>query len=89
MAVPEQSILMVGEKNPELANVEYLNKGTIFFSKLDPTDPDAEIQHQCTQKQYKQRNGKRSLNHKFIGQMCVALIYQYWENILGTKSQYN
>ena len=31
MAVPEHSILMVGEKNPELANVEYLDKGTMFL----------------------------------------------------------
>ena len=85
VAAQEQSILMMVEKNPELANVEYLDNITMFFSKVDPTDPDTESQHQCTQKQYKQRNGKGSLNHKFIGQMCIAMIYQYWEKHFRSK----
>jgi len=73
------SLADLARDNPSKANIEYLDSLPIVFSKVDPTDPKAVIQHQCTQKRYKERNGENGFNHKTIGRMCVVTIYQYWE----------
>ena len=73
------SLVELERDNPNETNLEYLDSLPIFFSKIEPTDPQAVIQHQCTQKQYKERNDKNGFNHKIIGRMCVVNIYQYWE----------
>jgi len=71
--------------HPELASVQYLNSTQYIFGKGDPNLPDSIELYRCTQGEYKERNSEKGVNSRFIGNMCVIAIYQYWEDYFRQK----
>lgn len=57
-----------------------LHEKPFFYSKGDPTDKNTCILHTATQKEVLERNEETGLNYKAIANLCVVLIYQYWED---------
>ena len=51
-----------------------------YYGVGDPNKPDSYILHECTQSQLKKRNEKSGDNYAIIANMCIVLIYQYWED---------
>jgi hypothetical protein len=47
--------------------------------------PSSEVIHVCTQGEYRARNADQGRNHIVIGQMFVAMIYNFWEDIYRQK----
>ena len=67
-------------------DIEYLDRNISFtYGKGDPNSPDAIPLHTCTQGKIKQRNGENGDNFKFIGNMSLISIYQYWEDCYRGK----
>ncbi len=66
--------------HPELASIEYLDSTEYIFGKGDPNLPTSIKLYRCTQGEYKERNSEKGINFRFIGNMCVIAIYQYWED---------
>jgi hypothetical protein len=64
-------------KEQNIAIIEQLVKlpGVYSFG-----DPYSEPIHRCTLLEYKERNTPGGLNFKTLGNMCMVLIYQYWED---------
>jgi hypothetical protein len=52
----------------------------MIYGKGDPNDSDAIELHRCTQGEFKVRNSKTGINQKFLGNMALVTIYQYWED---------
>lgn len=77
----ETTIQMMKKTNPELVvNIEYLDKRKLIYGKGDPNKPESEILQVSTQGELKARNEKGGANYKFIANMCLVSIYQYWED---------
>ncbi len=66
--------------HPELATIEYLDSVHVIYGKGDPNTPEAVELHRCTQKEYKDRNSENGSNFKFLGNMALVSLYQYWED---------
>ena len=71
--------------HPELASVQYLDSLVYIFGKGDPNLPNSIELYRCTQGEYKERNSEKGINSRFVGNMCVIAIYQYWENYFRQK----
>ena len=71
--------------HPELASLEYLEGRAVFYGKGEPTDANAVVLHKCTQAEYKARNELAGNNFKFIANVCVVALYQYWEDYYREK----
>ena len=71
--------------HPELASIQYLDSTSYIFGKGDPNLPDSIELYRCTQGEYKERNSERGVNSRFVGNMCVIAIYQYWEDYFREK----
>ena len=71
--------------HPELASIQYLDSTEYIFGKGDPNLPTSVKLYRCTQGEYKERNSERGMNARFIGNMCVIAIYQYWEDYYRQK----
>jgi len=71
--------------DPEHASVQYLDSTLYIFGKGDPSLPTSIELYRCTQGEYKERNSERGVNARFIGNMCVIAIYQYWEDYFRQK----
>jgi hypothetical protein len=61
-------------------SVEDLDAKSLIFGEGDPNTSDAVVLHQTTEGQYKARNRKGGSNHRIIGNLCIVLLYQYWED---------
>lgn len=74
--------------HPERASIQYLDSRPYLFGKLwkGSTDlPNVELLYECTQGEYKERNSERGMNSRFVGNMCVIVVYQYWEDYYRQK----
>jgi len=71
--------------HPELASIQYLDSTEYIFGKGDPNLPTSIKLYRCTQGEYKERNSEKGINFRFIGNMCVIAIYQYWEDYFRQK----
>ena len=74
--------------HPERASIQYLDSRPYLFGKLKKGSPDlqnVELLYECTQGEYKERNSERGVNSRFVGNMCVIAIYQYWEDYYRKK----
>ena len=60
--------------------VEELDKAAFMYGDGDPNKGMPEIFHYATQKEYKTRNQPTDRNYRFIGNMCLITIYQFWED---------
>jgi hypothetical protein len=76
----ERSIEVNKDSTPELATIEYHDSLHFYYGKGEPGKPGSVILHKCTQGELKRRNEKGGDNYKFIGNMCLVSIYQYWED---------
>lgn len=76
----QQAVQMLKVTQPELADIESLGKKAMHYSRGDPNKPESVIVHTCSQAELKVRNEKGGANHKFIANMCLVSIYQYWED---------
>lgn len=66
--------------DPEKANVEYLDSVSFTYGKGDPNTTDAVLLHERTQGQVKAQNKEGAQNYRFMGNMFVITVYQYWED---------
>lgn len=60
--------------------LEYLDTVPMTYGKGAPGDPSTYILHNCTQKEYKERNSKGGKNFITLANLCVTQLYQYWED---------
>ena len=65
--------------------LDELDSVWIIYGEGDPNTSDAKSFHISTRKEYKKRNSKDGLNYKFLGNMCLVIIYQYWEDSFRGK----
>ena len=74
------SLAVLKETHPELATIDYLDSVHMIYGKGNPNLPEAVELHRCTQKEYKERNSENGLNFRFLGNMALVSLYQYWED---------
>lgn len=74
------AIKLFEKTNPELANKEYLGKQKSYYVNGDPNKPGSDFLQVSTQVEQKARNEEGGANYKFIANMCLVSIYQYWED---------
>jgi len=74
------TVKMLEKTNPELANIEHLDTVSAMYGKGDPNKPGSVILHTCSQGELKARNKEGGANHRFIANMCLVSIYQYWND---------
>jgi hypothetical protein len=80
-----KSLEMLKESHPEFAGMEYLDTVSFTYGVGDPGAPGAIVLHKCTQREYKERNTEKGINYKFIGNMSLVSLYQYWEDHYRAK----
>jgi hypothetical protein len=68
------------DTHPELASIDYLDSVHMIYGEGDPNTSEAVELHRCTQKEYKDRNMEGGANFKFLGNMALVSLYQYWED---------
>jgi hypothetical protein len=96
----EQAQLNQIEINKELKNrnlnrhynlsVEDFDSSCIVYSDGDKDSDNYRILHYCcTQKEYKERNSHSGRNYRFVGNMCLISIFQYWEDYFRSKIAYS
>ena len=62
-------------------SVEDFDKSCLVYCKGTKGEPDYRRIHYClTQTEFKQRNSLDGNNYRFIGNMALITIYEYWEN---------
>lgn len=66
--------------DPQLSSLEYLDSVKMIHGEGNPNDPDSVMLHRSTQKEFKERNTEGGENFKFIANMSLISIYQYWED---------
>jgi hypothetical protein len=64
---------------PDLASIEYLDQ-TAFLHGTGTGRPGHAFIHGRTQKEAKISNSPGGQNYRFIGNMAVVAVYQYWED---------
>lgn len=68
-----------------LDDISNLDSLKFTYGKGDPNLPGAIALHTCTQGEIKRRNSENGKNFKFIGNMTLISIYQYWEDYYREK----
>jgi len=74
------TVKMLEKTDPEHANIEHLDTVSAMYGKGDPNKPGSVVLHTCSQGELKARNEEGGANHRFIANMCLVSIYQYWED---------
>ena len=57
----------------------------LFFGSGNPNEPATEIEHVAPITEVMSRNTETGSNFRFIGNMCLISIYQYWEDYYRNK----
>lgn len=59
----------------------------MVYEPIDPDTPNLRSRpiHMCSQGGYKKRNELGGLNRRIAGNMCIVLMYQYWEDYYRNK----
>ncbi len=76
----ENQLEQLRETHPECASIEFLDSTPGQYCEGNPNIPGAKVLFECTLGEYKKRNSPGGLNHRVIGNMCIIVIYQYWED---------
>lgn len=71
-------------KMPEMT-VEELDKAEMIYGRGDPNTSASRTLHYCTQAEYKRRNERGGQNVRMLSNLCLVLIYQYWEDNYRSK----
>lgn len=80
IANQEKQLRQLRRTNPKLASVEFLDSTPGQYSEGNPNIPGAKVLFECSLGEHKKRNSSGGLNYRIIGNMCVIVIYQYWED---------
>jgi hypothetical protein len=72
-------------KNPQIANIEYMDDQLFLYGRGHPNIPSSILLHHTTQKELKIRNCDNGNNFKFIGNLALVSLYQYWEDHYRSK----
>lgn len=68
------------KSSPEIANEKFLDT-THFNHEAKKGEPFAASgMHFVTQGEVKARNKENGENHRFLGNMCIVMLYSYWED---------
>lgn len=59
---------------------EHLDNLPMTFGAGAPGDPNTIVLHQSKQGDFKSRNERGGRNHITLGNLCIVLLYQYWED---------
>ena len=65
--------------NPGMT-IDDLDRKHFLYGDGDPRSPNTKIRHKTTQGQFKARNAKGGQNEQLLGNLCLVLLYQYWED---------
>jgi hypothetical protein len=57
-----------------------LDSAWIIHGEGEPREPTSVVHHYATQRNFKARNSPRGDNYKFVGNMALITLYQYWED---------
>ncbi len=79
-AYQENQLEQLRKTRPECASIEFLDSTPGQYCEGNPNISGAKVLFECTLGEYKKRNSPRGLNHRVIGNMCIIVIYQYWED---------
>lgn len=79
------SLRMLKRKHPDLASVDYLDRTSFSYGRGDPNEPDSYELHRVSQGEVKARNSVGSANYRFIGNMALVALYQYWEDFYRSR----
>jgi hypothetical protein len=66
--------------HPQFANLAYLDSAQMLYGKGDPNQPGAVLLHRCTQAQFKSRNEPGGDNYRFVANVSLVALCQYWED---------
>jgi hypothetical protein len=67
-------------------SIEEFDDSCLIYTKGTKGKPDYRVLHYCTtQAQYKRRNSPGGENYRFIGNMALISIYEYWQNSCRNK----
>jgi len=81
----EKQLENLKQTRPHLASMEFLDSTPRLYCEGDPNVPGAGVLHQCSLREYKERNSETGTNARFIGNMSIIAIYQYWEDHFREK----
>ncbi len=73
------------KKNNPAFEIGDFDNANFIYGDGNPNVTSLELYHNSTQKEYKIRNSKEGRNTQFIGNMCLIMIYQYWEDNYRNK----
>ncbi|WP_119068611.1 hypothetical protein [Aggregatilinea lenta] len=76
----DEDLKFLKSNHPDLVDTDYLNSGFMSVGIVNVNAPDASYVYQCTSKEYIERNSMQGINSRFIGNMALVTLYQYWED---------
>lgn len=71
--------------NDNVNTIEQLDSRTLYYGKGNPNDPDSKVLHKISQGELKARNREKGINFIFLANVCITIIYQYWEDHYRNK----
>lgn len=76
-----------GNSNTEYnLSIKEFDDSCLIYKKGTKGKPDYRVLHYCsTQAQYKKRNSPNGENYRFLGNMALISIYEYWQNSCRNK----
>jgi len=78
--IQKETLESLKKTDPEKATREYLDATWTMYGTGNPNEGTPEIFHTTTQRELRDRNLPAGRNAKFLGNICVATIYQFWED---------
>lgn len=76
----KKSLKMLNSNEHDQTTFEDLDSAWIIYGKGDPNINTAQSFHDTTQREFKIRNSEFGGNSKFVGNMCLIAIYQFWDD---------
>ena len=58
----------------------HLDNSKVLYGHGNPNDPNCKVILKFSQSEFKKKNCSSGENYKIIGNMCLVLIYTYWED---------
>jgi len=60
--------------------LEAFDDAELIYGTGHPRQPQSRVVHACTQGEYRRRNAEGGRNHVVLGQVCLAQIYNLWDD---------
>jgi len=74
------SLAAIRSRDPELATPAYVDSLPLTFGRGHPNATDAVALHQVSIGEFKERMRKGGRNYREIANLCLVLLYQFWED---------